>query len=161
MPPILLYWSSGIHQRWCWWYGSRGWTSHQYSVTFCSCVTDGSRGAVWQNGVRHGSAYEAKVCYIEFLHVEKMAPIGIQWLSLNVSEDQTVDVSSDVVGGAFHQWWQRVTSIGADFFEHSMRAVVHRWWKCIANGCDCWKIVFWVAENLHYEWVLLCFLYLL
>ena len=25
--------------------------SHQYSVTCCCCVTVGSRGAVWQNGV--------------------------------------------------------------------------------------------------------------
>jgi len=26
-------------------------TSHQYSVTFCSCVSDGSRGPVKQNGI--------------------------------------------------------------------------------------------------------------
>jgi len=25
--------------------------SHQYSITFCCHVKDGSRGAVWQNGV--------------------------------------------------------------------------------------------------------------
>ena len=25
--------------------------SHQYRIAFCCCVTDGSRGAVWQNGV--------------------------------------------------------------------------------------------------------------
>ena len=36
--------------------------SHQYSITCCCHVTDGSRGAVWQNGVWHGSADEAKVC---------------------------------------------------------------------------------------------------
>jgi len=34
--------------------------SHQYSVTSCCRVTDGSR--VWQNGVWHGSADGAKVC---------------------------------------------------------------------------------------------------
>ena len=34
---------------------------HQYSVTCCCCVTDGSRGAVSQNGIWHGSASEAKV----------------------------------------------------------------------------------------------------
>ena len=38
-------------------------SSHQYSVTFRYRVTDGSRGAVWQNGVWCGSAYEAKVCH--------------------------------------------------------------------------------------------------
>ena len=25
--------------------------SHEYSVTFCCCAIDGSRRAVWQNGV--------------------------------------------------------------------------------------------------------------
>jgi len=36
--------------------------SRQYSVKFCCRATDDSRGAVWQNGVWHGSAYETKVC---------------------------------------------------------------------------------------------------
>jgi len=36
--------------------------SHQYPITLCCCVTDGSRGVVWWNGVWRGSAYEAKVC---------------------------------------------------------------------------------------------------
>ena len=34
----------------CWWYG------HLYSITFCCHVTDCSRGAVWKNGIWHGSA---------------------------------------------------------------------------------------------------------
>jgi len=33
---------------------------HPYSVTCCGHATDGSRGTVWQNGVWHGNAYEAK-----------------------------------------------------------------------------------------------------
>ena len=37
--------------------------SHQYSITFCCCETAGSRGAAWQNNIRHGSAYEAKVSH--------------------------------------------------------------------------------------------------
>ena len=36
---------------------------HQYCITFCCRVTDGSRGAVWQNGVWHGSEHEEKVCH--------------------------------------------------------------------------------------------------
>ena len=36
-------------------------TSRQYPITFWCRVTDGSRGAVWQNSVWHGSAYEAMV----------------------------------------------------------------------------------------------------
>jgi len=34
----------------------------QYSIKFCCCVKDDSKGAVWQNGIWNGSAYEAKVC---------------------------------------------------------------------------------------------------
>lgn len=33
----------------------------QYSIPFCFHMTDGNRGALWHNGVRHGRAYEAKV----------------------------------------------------------------------------------------------------
>ena len=59
-PPILLCWrkmseadGSGM--------AVEAEPPHQYSVTFCSRVTDGSRGAVWQNSVWHGNAYEEKV----------------------------------------------------------------------------------------------------
>ena len=45
MPPVLLFWSmmseadvGGI--------AVEAEPSHQYSVTFCCCVTDGSRGTV-------------------------------------------------------------------------------------------------------------------
>ena len=37
--------------------------SCQYSITFSCHVTDSSRGAVWQNGIWHGSAHQAKVCH--------------------------------------------------------------------------------------------------
>jgi len=33
------------------------------------------------------------------------------------------------------KWW--ATSAGADFYEHGVQALVHRWRKCIANGGDC------------------------
>ena len=83
--------------------------SCQYSITFCCCVTDGSRGAVQQNGVWHGSAYEEKVCNLtEFLCAEKIALIDILWCLLNISGDQTMDVSMVrwwVV--FFQQWWQQ------------------------------------------------------
>ena len=36
--------------------------SHQCPVPCGCCVTDGSGGAVWENGIWHGSVYEAKVC---------------------------------------------------------------------------------------------------
>ena len=36
---------------------------HQYYIVICCLVTDGSRGAIWQNGIWHGSVYEEKMCY--------------------------------------------------------------------------------------------------
>jgi len=38
---------------------------------------------------------------------------------------------SDTIVRAVKQW---ATSVGADFYECSMQALVHRWRKCIANG---------------------------
>ena len=67
--------------------------SHQYFITFCCCETDGSRGAVWHNGVWHGSAYEANLsnwiypCGKSYTH----------WHSSTLAYvygDQTVDVST-------------------------------------------------------------------
>jgi len=37
--------------------------SHQYPITCCCCVPDGSRGAVWHNGIWHGSMSETKACH--------------------------------------------------------------------------------------------------
>jgi len=41
--------------------------------------------------------------------------------------------SNDAVVRAVKQW---ATSVGADFYECGMQALVHRWRKCIANGGD-------------------------
>ena len=67
--------------------------SHQYSITCCCRVTDGSRGAVWQNGIWHGSASEAKV--------ENWIPPcdknSTHWHSsvlVNLYVDRTVDVDT-------------------------------------------------------------------
>ena len=58
--------------------------SHQHPIRSCCRVTDGSRGAVWQNGVWYGSADEAKA--------KKMAPTDIHWCLLNIHGDRTVDL---------------------------------------------------------------------
>ena len=66
----------------------------QCSVTCCHCVTDSSRGALGQNGVRHGSAYGTKVCHwIPFMQ-KKMVSIDIQCCLLTIYGDQSVDVST-------------------------------------------------------------------
>ena len=49
--------------------------SCQYSITFCCCVTDGSREGQSENMASDMEVDMKERCGIEFLHVEKMAPI--------------------------------------------------------------------------------------
>jgi len=51
--------------------------SHQYPVTFCCHMTDSSRWAEWQNGIRWESACEAKVCHW-------ILPCGNKWHPLTL-----------------------------------------------------------------------------
>ena len=67
--------------------------SHQYSITFCCRVTDGSKGAVWQNGIWHGSAYKSKVC-CWIPPCGKSCNTDIHWCLLNIYGDQTVELST-------------------------------------------------------------------
>ena len=61
MPPILLYWPM-MSEADAGGMAVEVEPSHQYSVTFCCDLTDGSRGVVWQNGIGHESLYETKIC---------------------------------------------------------------------------------------------------
>ena len=92
MPPFLLRWAirseadvGGM--------AVEAEPSHQHPVTRRCHVADGSRGAVWQNGIWCGGAYEAKVCHWIPPSGKKVALIDIHQHLLNVSGDQTVDVS--------------------------------------------------------------------
>ena len=131
MPPTLLCWSTMSEVA----VGGMAVdveSSHQYSLTFCCCVTDGNRGAVWQNDVWHGSAGQAKVwCWIppygkDSTHWHSSMLAECFWRSNSECEH------SEAVGGAFQQWWGWVTSTGADFYKYGMQALVHHWRKCIA-----------------------------
>ena len=108
---------------------------HQYSITFCCCATNGSRGAVWQNAIWHGMCMKQK-CGVDFLHAEKIT----YWPSLMLAEcwwRPTVDVSTV-------RWWvvhfssgvatATITFTGADFYERGMKALAHPVWKCICNS---------------------------
>ena len=68
--------------------------SCQYSVTFCCHVTSDSRGAVWHNGVWHGSAYGTKVCDWIPQCRKKIVLTDIYWCLLNLYGDQPVDLST-------------------------------------------------------------------
>ena len=142
------------------WYGNRGWT---FPPIYCSVLLLCDR---WQ---QRGTLTKWHLtwkcvkprCVIEFSHVEKTASTDIHGHLLNLSGDQTVDVSTvQRWDGLFQQWWQWVTSAGVDFLECDMKALVDHWQKCIANG-SCYVEKCFVSENLFYQIALLCSLYCL
>ena len=67
--------------------------SHQYSCTFCCRAAYGNRGAVWQNGVRQGRAYNAKV-WSWIAPCGKNCTLDIHWHLPNIYGDQKVNVNS-------------------------------------------------------------------
>jgi len=82
-----------------------------------------------------------------------MACADIHRRLLNIYGDQRVMF-------VFQQWQQQqwVTSAGVGLYEHGMQALVHCWRKCITNGGVYVEEECFVAENLLYQIVLLCFL---
>ena len=134
--------------------------SCEYSVKFCYPTTDGSRGA---NGIWHGSAYEGKVWNL-IPPCGKVAPIDILQPLLNVYGDQVVYVSTEgrwvahFRGGNSGSGPPLLVQI---FFVHRVQAFAHCWQKCVANGGDYVEKQCFVAENLFYQIVPLCSLYLL
>ena len=112
--------------------------SHLHSTTCCCCVTDGSRGAVWRNGVWHGSAYEAKMWNWISPCRKKMAPTDIhQCLLIFLWRSNSGCEHSEVLDGVLQQWWcwcERQAMFQMAMC--SVQALVHSWWKCIANDSD-------------------------
>ena len=108
MPPILLWWplTSEVNIG--------GMTVevepfHQSSVTSCCCVAAGSREADWQNGIWHGSAYEAKVCHsippcgINGTHWHSSILSGCSWSS-NSGMWAQWGTESSVLAGMIATW---------------------------------------------------------
>ena len=123
---------------------------HQYSLTLSSHVTHGSRGAVWKNGIWHGSTYEAVVWNWKL-------PCGknsTHWWFLKFSGDQTVDVNTVVwcVSAFETATWKTGQVLGshADFHKHVFQSFVHCWQKFIATGGEYVEkyVEYFVAENL-------------
>ena len=83
MPPMLLCWPTMSEAD----VGGTEvevWPSYQYPITCCCHVTDGSRGAAWQNGIWHGSADEAK----ERHWIPPCAKNGTHWHSTFMETNQ-------------------------------------------------------------------------
>jgi len=115
--------------------------SCQCCVTFCSCVTYGSRAAVWQNGIWHGSVYEAKVCH----WIPRCRKNCIHWHSSTLAECLWRPGSGyehrEAVGGK--TLWNSGSPPLAQILQ-AQHAVTCSW---LAKMCSkawrlCWNIVF-------------------
>jgi len=159
-----------VRGRW-WWYG-RGMVvvvepSHQHSVTFCCHVTEGSRGAVWQNGVCHRSVWTRGVSLNSSMW-KKWYPltfINACW-TLTETKQCLCEHSEVVVGGAFQQWWQWHERQAMFWSAMSISTgAAHRFFFITGENTSLMVVPMlkncFVAENLLLQTVLLCSLYLL
>ena len=103
--------------------------SHQYSITFYCCVTDGNKRPHWQKGIWHRSAYEAKVCHWIPPCRKKMAAIDIHRCFLNVYGNKTVNVSTV-------RWWAWVLALMTVIVGHLS------WWRLFqAQNAGSWWLL--------------------
>ena len=81
--------------------------SQQYFIKFSCHSTEGSRGKVWQNGIWHGSMYEAKVwnlippCGNSCTHWHSLMLVECWWRWKSGHEH------CEAEGGTFQKWWQQ------------------------------------------------------
>ena len=109
--------------------------SHLYSITFCRCAADGSRGAVW-----HGSMYKQR-CITEFLQAEKNGThrhsSAKQWIWAQRGGGWSVSAMVTATWKTSHS-----PDSHADSHKHSTQALAHQWQNSTAKGDDCWITVF-------------------
>ena len=130
--------------------------SHQYSISCCCHVTDGSRGAAWQNGIWQRSADEARGVSVNYSTWKKMACTVIHQHLLNIYGDQTADVSTvrtwmvhlsnDAITAAVEQWSPSQVQI---FISMACRFLFNAGKK--ANSGDYIEKHCFVAKNLLYQ----------
>ena len=105
MSAILLFWSMISEGDGCG-IAVEVEPSQQFYNTFCCHVTDGNRGAVWQNGIWYGRIHGAKVCH----WIPPCGINGTHWPSSMLAEclwrPNTGCKNSKVMGSAFQQYWQ-------------------------------------------------------
>ena len=105
MPPILLCWPMTSEAD----VGSmavEAEPSHQYPIA-CCCVTDGSRGAVWQHEVWHGSVDEAKRCQWIPLCGENGTHGHSSSPAEHLRRSNSACQHHEAVSGIFQQWQQQ------------------------------------------------------
>ena len=109
--------------------------SHQYSATFCCCVTGGSTGAVWQNGIWRGSAFEEKEWNLIPPCRKKWHPLTFTdacWMFLETKQWMWAKWGSGWCISAVVTATV-VTYISAGFYVCGMQTLVHGYPKCIVH----------------------------
>jgi len=149
---------------------------HQYFITFCCYVTNGSRWTVWHSDIWHGRVCETKV-WNWIPSWKKIAPSGIHWCFLNIYGTQTVNVNTGngciwaVVSGTWKT--SHVPGSHPQLSHHEMKSVltstsalIHRlWpWTCVqsinTNSLETMTATLgyrkvcatWMPQILTYEW---------
>ena len=137
--------------------------SHQYPITFCCCATDGSRGAVWHNGAWCGRVHMKQRVVTEYFHVEKMAPTAIINACWIFFGNQAMD-------GSTVRWWVMCfssgdRSSGLPLLVQIFMSMLCRLFSLLGKNVQVMVVTVekWglVAENMLYQIVFLCSLYLL
>jgi len=138
MPPILLCWLT-TSELYVGVMAAEVKPSSRYSITFCCHVTDGSKGAVWQNGVWHGSKHEEKVWHWKN---------GTHWHTSAFAEHLWRQNSrcehSEAVGGAFWQWQQQLER--QDLGSLCGYAAAE-WCGWAVVGLCCWALWLWAGGS--------------
>ena len=156
----LLFSYAGSCSCWgkCWRYSSRGWT---FPPRFCYilllCDKWQQRGCLTEWHLTWKCKWSKRVAprRRSDTHGHSLMLAEHFWRPSSGCEHR------EVVGAAFQQRWQWVTSTGADFYEHGMQALVRSRWNCTATGGEYAEKECFVAANFLSQMQLLCSLYLL
>jgi len=116
-------------------------------------VTDGSRGALWQNPVWHGSVYEAKVshwilpCRKKMTFIDPLTSIDAEHLWRSNSRYG----HSEAVGCVFHQWWQWHERQAT--FWTATHSIPTTKWRAFWSGhlCELADYDLWIAQRAEYQ----------
>ena len=110
----------------CWWYGRGGWTFmlillHAAAMWHMAAEGQSDKMVSWT--VLPHPLYSPNLVSSDF-HLFGSMKDGLS---------QQHFPSNTTIIAVVKQW---VTFAGSDFYKHSMQSLVHRWWKCRANGGD-------------------------
>ena len=107
------------------------------SYRFCCCATDGSRGAVWQNG-SNLEVHMKQRGEVEFLYAEKMTPINIHGCLPDISGNKMVNNST------VRQW---VVCFSSGRISSGSPPLVHIF---MSTAC---RLLFITGENAWWWWL--------